>query len=169
MDERCVTRTARADDAPRLAELGRELGYPVEADVLAGSLREIAGRGDDVVLAADGTVYFTATIQNAAGSQTGQGFFRRQGGNLQRTFCYGDGLGTAGQRAHRAAVGFRGCMQPQTRRGRGLHSIQQFPQSGRQIAELIPFDRSVLVRGTKTLRERPRRLRDGSHRWFHRG
>ena len=54
MDERCVTRTARADDAPRLAELGRELGYPVEADVLAGRLREIAGRGDDVVLAAVG-------------------------------------------------------------------------------------------------------------------
>ncbi len=66
---------------------------------------------DDFVLLEDGSLYFTATLRNAAGTAFAQGVFRRSGGNLQNTICYGDGSGTACPCGNSSPVGANaGCL-----------------------------------------------------------
>ncbi|MBL8857249.1 MAG: CHRD domain-containing protein [Planctomycetes bacterium] len=50
---------------------------------------------DDCVLLEDGSLYFTATLKNGAGTAFAQGVFLRRANNFQSSFCYGDGAGTA--------------------------------------------------------------------------
>lgn len=48
-----LVRPATAGDAPRLAQLSGQLGYPVAADTIAGRLTRLLGRAGDVVLVAE--------------------------------------------------------------------------------------------------------------------
>jgi len=48
-----LVRRATASDAPRLAQLSGELGYPVAADTIAARLARLLGRPGDVVLVAE--------------------------------------------------------------------------------------------------------------------
>jgi ribosomal protein S18 acetylase RimI-like enzyme len=45
-------REAATQDAPQLAELTTQLGYPVKADAMRARLERLVGRSDDVVLVA---------------------------------------------------------------------------------------------------------------------
>jgi N-acetylglutamate synthase-like GNAT family acetyltransferase len=48
-------RTANANDADRLAELSRELGYPVEPDVIRRRLERLLAKPDHIVLVMEGS------------------------------------------------------------------------------------------------------------------
>ncbi len=53
MDEALTIRTAAPADAPRLAELSTQLGYPARAEDLLERLGRLAARTDTVVLVAE--------------------------------------------------------------------------------------------------------------------
>jgi GNAT superfamily N-acetyltransferase len=52
-DSTVTVRTARLEDAPRLAELSAALGYPVSAEVMAGRLKAVLAQSSGVVLLAE--------------------------------------------------------------------------------------------------------------------
>jgi hypothetical protein len=66
---------------------------------------------DDLQLRDDGSLYFTATLRDAAGTAVAQGLFLRSGGHYVRTVCHGDGTGTACPCANNSPAGANaGCL-----------------------------------------------------------
>ena len=58
-----TVRDARAEDAPAIAELLEQLGYPADAEAVRGRMQRLAGAGDRLVVAeVDGDVVGVADL-----------------------------------------------------------------------------------------------------------